>query len=33
MVMGLADAEEAWKVIKLAERVAAMLTKLIQRHS
>lgn len=32
-MMGLVDSEEAWEVIRLAERVASMLTRLVQRHS
>ena len=32
-VMGLVDTEEAWQFIHLASRVAAMLTRLVQRHS
>ena len=31
-VMGLVDTEEAWTFIRKAERVAAMLTRLVQRH-
>jgi len=30
--MGLVDTEEAWTFIRKAERVAAMLTRLVQRH-
>jgi len=33
VVMGLVDREEAWRFIGLASRVAAMLTRLVQRHS
>ncbi len=33
VVMGLVDAEEAREFIQLASRVAAMLTRLVQRHS
>ena len=32
-VMGLVGQQEAWEFIGLASRVAAMLTRLVQRHS